>query len=115
MHFKIKLDIFHGGIDYYVGEDEIKNIVKILKKKKIDTTIKEEDFKHAGGLTSSDYIWIREKDNYDTVVHENYHVVQNLKKYYGFDDEETEAYISGYLFEQYIKKISKNWVEIHKD
>lgn len=107
MHFKIKLDIFHSKIDYYVGDYEINSFIKELKRRNFAENLTPEQFEIGNGVTCQDFIWLRHKDDYPSLVHENYHVVQNLKKYYGFDDEETEAYISGYLFEKYIDKINR--------
>lgn len=33
----------------------------------------------------------------DTLVHECYHLLQDIKRNKGFEDEETEAYLMGYL------------------
>lgn len=107
MHFKVKIDMFHTIIDYYIGEEELEKLIKVLKQNKLDMTLKKEDFKNGKGLTVQDFVWIKDKKDLKAVVHENYHVVQNLKRYYGFDDEETEAYMNGYLFEEYLKKIKK--------
>lgn len=45
----------------------------------------------------------------DTILHEIVHVVQTLRRAKGFKDDETEAYLTEYLFKEIRKKIMRLW------
>lgn len=54
-----------------------------------------------------------DKVSYETMVHEFHHAVSSLCDFRGIDDEETEAYLQEYLFNEMLCKVD-NYVAAQK-
>lgn len=99
MRFKINIKLFDYPVYFYIGEEEKEKFQKDFKLKDID--------KDTYGYVYANMVWISDKDDIEIIVHECHHAKYELTKTRGIKDEETEAYILGYLVKNVIKKIKE--------
>lgn len=105
MRFKIKIPMFGRVVSVYVGEEEH---AKFLK----DTGIKKPKRK-VDGTCVGEFIYIGNETDFTTIVHELYHVTTNIAKILGVKDDETKAYMQGYLLEQICGKLDIHGISFH--
>jgi len=98
MKLKVKIAMFGLVFYFYAGEKELKNFRK-------DSKSDDED-NEAIGCCKNNYIWVRTCSDLTSIIHELHHTVRFTCEKLGVDDEETEAYMQGYLLQEICRKLN---------
>ena len=98
MRFKVNLDVFNGAIFFFIGKDEKEKYMKASGAK---------DLGEATGQTHANAIWLEDKDDLETLVHEIHHAKHFMVELLNINDEETEACILSYVFREAMRKLKK--------
>lgn len=104
---QIKVPIFGSVCDFYFGDvqrltDYMNAITKAGYNGK--ETMHYEDTK---GLTWGSYVYMKNIKSHSNIAHEINHLVTNILEKKGIFNDETRAYITGYITGKFYKKIEK--------
>lgn len=119
---KLKLDIFKGWSIKYVIAEKLndKDAIKEFKKSGVSQEFMDEtliDLKENGSgailfsnVANLDFyiVFFATNDKItliENITHETCHIVQAVVKHLEIEDDETEAYLTGYINKEIIKKI----------
>lgn len=106
---RFKIPTYNCVIHIIVTDDIITEANKLFKKYKAPTRWKEET---EGALISDDlqdYYLLFNTDylTYNTITHENFHAAMHITKDRVINDEESQAWINGYVNENVFKFLEK--------
>ena len=94
-------------VSFFFGKDRrremFKYIASQLKEELPDGWDESEEA--SSGTTYAGGVWVKDKDDTPVLVHELYHLVQNVRRSLGKLGEETEAHLMGYLYEKVLTKL----------
>lgn len=98
----IKLPIYDCKVNFILAQDMKKEVSKIYKKYKLLTFEDEEDSECEGMVIFPNigvyYLLIDEKYlTYNTILHEVYHVASKVCTHRDIQEEESAAWINGYI------------------
>lgn len=105
MRFKVKLPMFERVVSVYVGKEEHAKFLKDTSSKKPKHEV--------AGTCINESVYIKDSIDLTTIVHELYHVTTNITKMLGVKDDETKAYMQGYLLEQVCGKLDIYDITFH--
>jgi len=71
------------------------------------------DIKKYNGFSHGSLVWVEDKWDTNTIIHELTHLVDHVLEAMGVDDNETRAYCMGYLGEKIFTAIEKKYKEAH--
>lgn len=100
MVIRVDLAIFDLAVFFFIGEEEKKNFLKQTGK---DANV----LVDCDGFNSFNAVWLANMKRIGVIVHESHHVTSTMCDILGIKDEETEAYIIGYLVNELLKKYTK--------
>ena len=100
MVIKVELAIFDLAVFFFIGEDEKKNFLKQTGK---DASVLDD----CDGFNSFNAVWLANMKRIGVIVHEAHHVTSTICDLIGVEDEETKAYIIGYLVNELLKKYTR--------
>lgn len=100
MEIRIDLAIFDLAVFFFIGEEEKKNFLKQTGKD--DSVLVDCD-----GFNSFNAVWLANMKRIGVIVHECHHATSTMCGLLGIKDEETEAYIIGYLVNELLKKYTR--------
>ena len=78
---------------------------------KLDGTEYDLDIKKYDGFSHGSLVWVEDKWDTNTIIHELTHLVDHVLEAIGVDDHETRAYCMGYLGAHIFKEIAKKYKE----
>lgn len=108
---RFKIPLFNVMVVLYVGDEEYAKFVKSTNEdnKKILNDPYEPIDSETRGNTAGSVFWVKtldlnDPDELGTLVHEITHVAENITRYLGIEDSETQAYIAGYIMAKIAKR-----------
>ena len=95
---KINIDVFSRSLEFIITEDMIKEIEFLKKRDKIDLDLVDAEGICIPGNNGKYYILIHKSCvSYNTISHEIFHASSGICEDINIEDEETKAWVCGYL------------------
>lgn len=110
--FTVREKTFGLVVEFYLGTPQqtaIRRCVALLQLDPNDPENVPDDSDAAWAMChgSQAVVWVEDASDIGSLVHELYHVTQDVLKHINSSDEETGAYLLQYLFREAIRRLSK--------
>jgi hypothetical protein len=110
----IKVDLYSCALRFIVTDNMRQEYMAVCKKNNFDSTYTEVEGVFIWGGSGKEYYLLIDLDKltHNTISHEIYHAASRICEHRDVQDEESRAWLSGYIAEQIYKFLDKKRLNV---